>query len=354
MYKIVFFLFLLTNISAQYSFLPLYEVECTDVKSQDRTGTCWSFATTSFIESELIRKGKTNLDLSEMFIVRNIYIQKAKNYILRQGKANFSQGSLAHDQINALTQYGVVPESLYPGNLVDSKHDHSELEKVLKGFLDGVIANKKPSEKWLPAFEAILDVYLGEAPSQFSYQGKEYDPISFSNYLGVNKDDYVGLTSFTHHPYGENFILEIPDNFSNGIYLNVPLNKLLETSYDALQKGYTLSWDGDVSEKSFSASTGLAILPSQAFDKSMFDSPVDEVKVTPQYRQDLFLDYTTTDDHLMHIVGVVKDQKGNKYFKVKNSWGEISDYKGFLYMSEAYFLAKTVSVYINKEVAPRY
>ncbi len=349
MYKYLIIIFLFSaSLSAQYKFTSVQEVACTNVKSQDKTGTCWSFATTSFIESELIKKGKNNMDLSEMFIVRNIYIQKAKNYVLRQGKANFSQGSLAHDQISALTEYGVVPEEFYKGNLIESKHDHSEMEKALKGFLDGVIENRRPSVKWLAAFEAILDVYLGKVPESFTYNGQKYDPISFSNSFGISKNDYVGITSFLHHPYGESFILEIPDNFSNGSYYNTTLDKLLSITYDALDKGYTLSWDGDVSEKSFSAREGLAILPIETFDKSMLENPVAEQKVTPQDRQDNFYNYNTTDDHLMHIVGVAKDQKGNKYFKVKNSWGEISDFKGFLYMSEAYFLAKTVSIYVNK------
>ena len=334
---------------AQYVFTPETEIKCTEVKSQDRTGTCWSFATTSFIESELIKAGKGKLDLSEMFIVRNIYKQKAINYILRQGKANFSQGSLAHDQIHAMQTYGLIPEQYYSGNKIKNKHDHSELEKALKGFLDGVIAAKKPSSKWLSAFEAILDVYLGKVPESFEYMGKQYSAESFAAELGVGNQEFVGITSFNHHPYNSSFILEIPDNFSNGSYYNVALDDLLQITYDALKKGYTISWDGDVSEKTFKARKGIAVLPLEASPDEAMEAPVKEKTVTADTRQASFYSYSTTDDHLMHIVGTAKDQNGNNYFKVKNSWGEISDYKGYLYMSEAYFLAKTVSIYVNKD-----
>lgn len=349
MFRILFIMFCASStLIGQYKFTSVIDIPATEIKSQDRTGTCWSFATTSFVESELIKNGMSNMDLSEMFIVRNIYKQKAINYVLRQGKANFSQGSLAHDQLNAFAQYGIVPDVVYEGKKIENKHDHSELEKALKGFLDGVIKNGKPSTKWLPAFEAILDVYLGEFPAMFDHDGKTYTPESFAQYLGLKRSDYVGITSFTHHPFGERFILEIPDNFSNGMYYNVKLEDLLLLTHDALQNGYTISWDGDVSEKSFSAREGVAFLPEEKFDKKMFDGPVKEVNVTQESRQANFYNFKTTDDHLMHIVGVSEDQKGNRYFKVKNSWGEISDHKGYLYMSEAYFLAKTVSVYVNK------
>jgi bleomycin hydrolase len=342
-------------IQGQYIFTPDFDVKCTTVKSQDRTGTCWSFATTSFLESELIRLGKGELDLSEMYIVRNIYIQKAVNYVLRQGKANFSQGSLAHDQLQAMENYGLIPDIYYFGNKLNDKHDHNEMEKALKGFLDGVIANNSPSPKWLPAFKAILDVYLGEVPDSFEYNRKSYTPESFAEELGLNQQAFIGITSFNHHPYNTSFILEIPDNFSNGSYYNVTLDDLLQITYDALESGFTISWDGDVSEKTFNARKGLAVLPAEADGGEAMESPVQEAKVDAAFRQTAFNNYSTTDDHLMHIVGTARDQHGNRYFKVKNSWGEISDYKGFLYMSEAYFKAKTISIYLNKDaVAPNY
>jgi bleomycin hydrolase len=347
--RIIIFLCLVFSfqLSGQYTFTPEYEIKCTEVKSQDRTGTCWSFATTSFLESEIIKSGKGKVDLSEMFIVRNIYKEKAINYVLRQGKANYSQGSLAHDQLNAMQKYGVITDLAYPGNKLNSKHDHSELEKGLKGFLDGVIAAKKPSPKWMPAFDAILDVYLGKVPEGFYHDGAKYTPEAFASFLSIDNIEYVGITSFNHHPFGNSFILEIPDNFSNGKYHNVALQDLLDITYQALKKGYTVAWDGDVSEKAFKARSGLAVLPANKDDDAMAN-PVDEIEVTQQTRQDGFFNYTTTDDHLMHIVGTAKDQKGNRYFKVKNSWGEISEYKGYIYMSEAYFLSKTVSIYLNK------
>ncbi len=334
---------------AQYTFTPVTEVSCTDVKSQDRTGTCWSYATTSFVESELIKTGRASMNLSEMFIVRHIYIQKAINYVLRQGNAKFSQGSLAHDQLNAFFEYGIVPENVYPGKNENEKHNHGELVKVLKGFLDGVLSQKKPSKNWLPAFKAILDVYLGEVPQSFTFNGKQYTPKEFASSFGLKRSQFVGFTSFTHHPFNEEFIIEIPDNFSNGSYQNIELENLMQITDEALKNGYTVAWDGDVSEKGFSAKNGIAILPKDKFDEKMLDNPVAEKEVNQENRQDDFWNWNTTDDHLMHIVGIAKDQDGTKYYKVKNSWGELSDYKGFLYMSEAYFKAKTVCIYINKD-----
>lgn len=338
---------------AQYQFTETNKAACTSVKSQDRTGTCWSFSTVSFLESELLRMGETNIDLSEMYIVRNIYADKARNYVLRQGKANFSQGSLAHDVIRAYAMAGIVPESAFSGKVEGATmHDHSEMEVALKGMLDGIIKQKRPSPKWAAGIDAIMDIYMGDVPEKFTVNGKEYTPESFTNSLKINPEDYLSFTSYTHHPFFKECILEIPDNYSNGSYMNLPIGDLERIVDNALANGFTVSWDGDVSEKGFSSRNGIAILPVDEKREDLFNNPGAEIKVTQDLRQKTFMNYSTTDDHLMHIVGTAKDQSGTKYYIVKNSWGEISDYKGYLYMSAPYFRLKTVGVMVHKEAVP--
>ncbi len=331
-----------------YGFEVQTSVDCTPVKSQDRTGTCWSYATSSFLESEVIRLGKGQHDFSEMYTVRNIYKDKALNYLLRQGKANFSQGSLAHDPIFIAQQLGIVPESVYSGLLEGAqKHDHGEMEAVLRGMLDGLLKRKQLSANWKTAVEGVLDAYLGSAPETFVYQGQTYTPQSFAASLGIVPDDYVQITSFTHRPFYRPFVLEIPDNYSNGLFYNVPLAEIEMIVDHALEKGYSVSWDGDVSEKGFSARNGIAVLPLDAERDDLFRQPGPERAVTQSSRQLDFESYATTDDHLMHLAGVAQDKTGTKYYLIKNSWGEISDYKGYLYMSQAYFQSKTVSVLLH-------
>ncbi len=352
----LFLVFTLTSfVSAQYVFTVKEKAQCTPVKNQAMTGTCWSFATSSFLESEAIRLGADkDINLSEMFVVRNIYKDKAWNYILRQGKANFGQGSLAHDLIRIVSKNGVVPESVYDGLLEgETMHNHSEMEKGLKGFLDGVRQSKVLSLKWINAFDCILDAYMGPVPSTFKVDGKVMTPKSYAASLKLDADNYVSITSFTHHPFGESFILEIPDNYSNGSFLNVPIDDLISIMDNALDKGYTVAWDGDVSEKGFSAREGLAILPEDPTRDALFDHPGPEKKVSQEERQKNFLNYRTTDDHLMHIVGIAYDQKGTKYYVTKNSWGPVGNYDGFMYISEPYARMKTIAIMIHKDVLPK-
>ena len=322
-----------------------HEVGCTNVKNQENTGTCWSFATCSFLESELIRQDKLDHDLSEMFIVRNIYLDKARNYVLRQGKAQFSQGSLSHDVIRAASMYGLMPENVYSGRLEpEVSHDHGEMVAVLKGYLDGLIGRPKLSDHWLEGVEAILDVYLGRPPETFSMQDDIHRPNSYAIRLGVRPQDYVQFTSFTHHPYYISVILEIPDNYSNGSYINVPIDELETIARDAILSGYSVAWDGDVSEEGFSSSDGLALWKDETGIENMMDAQ--------EQRQALFESLQTTDDHLMHIVGIGADQYGETYFKIKNSWGDRGPYHGYLYMSSEYFKMKTVSIMIHQEAIP--
>lgn len=348
--------FCLLNISsllAQYNFTMQDNVTCTAVKNQQKTGTCWSFSTVSFLESELLRMGKPEYDLSEMYIVRNIYSDKARNYVLRQGKANFSEGSLAHDVIRGFKMFGIVPESVYSGKLSENSiHNHFEMEDAMKGMLDGIIKQKRPSNKWPEALDCIMDTYMGEAPETFTWQGKQYTPQTFAASLGLNPEDYVSLTSFSHHPFYEKCILEIPDNYSNGSYYNLPLDELEAIVAHALANGYTIGWDGDVSEKGFSSQNGMAIVPEDSSRKDVFEKPGKEVMVDQANRQEAFESYATTDDHLMHLTGVAKDQNGISYYLTKNSWGEGGEYKGFLYMSSSYFRLKTVGIMVHKDAIP--
>ena len=342
--------------SGKYEFTIDTEISCSPVRSQDRTGTCWCFAGTSFLESELMRRSEGTHDLSEMFVVKNIYRYKALNYVLRQGKANFSQGALAHDYLNAIEKYGIVPEEVFSGKTVGEKaHNHGEMEVLLKGMLDGVVKQKKLSPRWNDAFGRVLDVYLGESPEVFQYRSASWTPQDFSDSIEFDADDYVAFTSYSHHPFYEPFVLEIPDNFSNGSFMNVPVDDIVEIIDSAIDSGFGVMWDGDVSENGFSANRGIAVLPADekakdSDDQPLFHSePVEQLEVTQELRQERFMSYSTTDDHLMHLVGRATDQKGNKYYLIKNSWGKIGPHKGYLYMSEAYVRLHTLAVTVNRD-----
>ena len=334
-----------------YDFQVEKSLAVNPIQSQGSTGTCWCFATASFIEAEMIRQNKGTHHFSEMFIVKNIYRTKAQNYLLRQGKAQFSQGALAHDFLNAIEQYGLVPEEAFDGLAEGEKrHDHGEMEGVLAGMLDSLVERSTLSDKWEPALDGVLDAYLGTSPERFDYQGRSFSPKELANELGYKRDDYVSLTSYTHHPFGKPFVLEIPDNFSNGSFLNLPIDDLVKTIDKAIANGYTVAWDGDVSESGFSSSKGIAVLPEDSSRKDRFEYIGPEKMVTQADRQQAFLSHKTTDDHLMHLVGISRDAAGNKYYIIKNSWGSIGPFEGYMYMSEAYVRAKTVALIVNKDV----
>ena len=358
----IFIIAFSTAIHAQdpYQFTEIIDLEATPVISQGRTGTCWSFASTSFLESEIIRLTGRQIDLSEMYTVRNTYPLKAENYVMRQGKAQFSEGGLAHDVINSVKNYGLVPNQVYSGLFGNEEnHNHAELAAVLESMLNTYIENpgKTLSTKWKKAVESVLDVYLGSNPESFMFDGKQYTPQSFLQMTKINPDDYVSITSFSNAPYYSKFILNIPDNWSNGSMYNVPLDELIETINYALQNGFTVNLDCDVSERTFSSKDGVAVIPMDKQNNiKALQGIYHEKNVTQDYRQDEFENYTTTDDHLMHITGMLKDQNGTTYYKVKNSWGTDESRNangGYVYFSEAYMKLKTISIMIHKDGIPK-
>jgi len=329
-------------------FYDIKALKATSVKDQAKTGACWSFATTSLLESEEIRRNNEEIDLSEMFTVRNIYIEKAKNYILRGGKAQFGEGGLGHDEIRAVALYGAVPEREYSGLLNGhTSHNHIELSRDLKNYLDSIL-NKQPiANDWLNGFRRILDKYLGVPPKDFTYNGKKFTAISFAKeVLHFDANDYVSLTSFTHQPYYQPFILQVPDNFANGSFYNLPLNELMQVIKDAISNGYTVSWDADVSNKGFISSAGLALNMETTAKDVNPDSK--ELPYDATTRQRLYENLTTQDDHLMHITGIEKSKGGKIFFVVKNSWGKIGPFEGYINVSEAYLAINTISIVVPK------
>ncbi|WP_412071649.1 aminopeptidase C [Reichenbachiella sp.] len=355
-------LFATLSLQAQdpYEFTTVIDLEATPIISQGRTGTCWSFSASSFIESEIIRKTGKTIDLSEMYTVRQTYMDKAENYVMRQGLANFSEGGLAHDVLNSIKANGLVPNEAYSGlDEGNNYHNHAEMVAVLESMVKTYADNpgKKLSKKWRPAVSAVLDVYLGKAPKTFTYEGKTYTPQSFLEMTKINPDDYVSITSFSHADFYSSFILNIPDNFSNGSFYNLPLDDFIKILDNSLANGYSVEFDCDVSEPTFSAKYGLAIIPEdEQNNKTALEGLYPELSVSQQYRQDEFENFTTTDDHLMHIMGLVKDQNDNKYYKVKNSWGNNSDRignNGFIHMSESYMRLKTISITVHKDAIPK-
>jgi len=351
---------LIINAQETYKFADVIDLNATPVISQGNTGTCWSFSTSSFIESEIMRLTGKTIDISEMYNVRNTYPTKANIYVSRQGKAQFSEGGLAHDVFNSIREHGLVPIDAYSGLQGDKEqHNHAEMVSILTAMLDTYIKNPGRSldPKWRDAYTAVLDVYLGENITEFNYEGKKYTPLQFAEMVKINADDYINITSFTQAPFYKDFILNIPDNFSNGSFYNVPINDLVEIIDHALANGYTAEIDCDVSEKTFSAKDGIAVIPANKLNNlKALHSIYPEMDVTQEYRQQEFENFKTTDDHLMHITGSVKDQNGNKYYKVKNSWGtdeKRTKFDGYVYFSEAYVRLKTISITLHKDGIPK-
>lgn len=363
---LLIFLAFYTAISAQngaYEFKEHRRLNATPVKNQAQTGTCWAFSTLSFLESEAMRVGKKDVDLSEMFVVRHIYRMKCENYVRRQGTAQFSEGGLAHDALNAITRFGIVPESIYPGRKNPSvPFNHGKIEKTLRNMCQDFVKDGKEGKlaaDWLRKIDEVLDEEFGQVPTKFDYANVVFTPTSYRDYLGIKPENYVTVTSFTHHPFWSKFVLEVPDNWSNGEMYNVPVSDLMRCAKNSLDLGYTVEWDADVSNEGFSAQNGLAIVPATPMkDKdgiaasNTFKIWEPETKITQELRQQLFDKQITTDDHLMHIVGLLDETHSGLYYVVKNSWGEISDNKGYVYCSEAYMRQNTISFTVHKDAIP--
>jgi bleomycin hydrolase len=365
-----------TKIDSSYQFTLVKNLPCTPVKDQYRSGTCWSFSTISYLESELLRTGKGEYDLSDMFPVRDAYSKKAQQFIRMNGTSHFAGGGAFHDVIHTMVSSGMMPEEAYPGlSYGEKKHVHGELDEVTKAYIEAVAKNpnKKLSTAWLNGFNGILDAYLGPVPEKFSYKGKEYSPKSFANELGLKADDYISLSSYTHHPFYEEFIIEVPDNWAWGKVYNVPIDELVQIMDYALDNGYTVAWASDVSEKGFAYSKGFAVVPvtelsemsgsekakwekltekernAQLFN---FDKVVGEKQITQEMRQKEFDNFQTTDDHGMHMVGYGKDQFGNKFYYIKNSWNTDSKFNGFFYASVPFVKLKTMDIMVHKNGIP--
>jgi bleomycin hydrolase len=373
-------LFVSASVLAQsgYTFTDVKRLPATSVKDQYRSGTCWSFSGISYFESELLRMDKGAYDLSEMFSVRACYGEKAIKYVRLNGTNNFGGGGGFNDVVMTINKYGIVPDEAYPGlNYGEEKHVHGESDAVLKAYVDAVVKNpnKELSTAWFPGFEGILDAYFGKYPETFSYKGKTYSPKSFAAELGLNMDDYVMISSFSHHDFYKPFILEVPDNWGWGEVYNVKIDELTQIIDYAVDKGFTVAWACDVSEKGFSWKNGLAVVPSEdindldGLERAKWDelssrdktnlfydfSKIRKEKIiTQELRQASFDNLTTTDDHGMHITGTAKDQNGTKYYIVKNSWNvDGNSFKGYLYASEAFVKYKTTSLLVNKESIPK-
>jgi bleomycin hydrolase len=295
-----------------------------------------------------------------MYIVRHTYEKKAEMYTRMHGSSSFSGGGEYGDLIEGSREVGLLPDVAYPGlNYGETKHNHRELGAVLKGFMDGLLKSPKLTTAWIPGFNGILDAYLGEIPAAFSYDGKTYTPVSFMKELGINPDDYICLTSFTHHPFYEPFVLELPDNWAAGLFYNLPLDEFMQVIDNAITNGYTVGWASDMSDKGFSMKEGVAIVPEKNWNEmtedetaNVFTEPKPEKVITQEMRQTEFDNYSTTDDHGMQIMGLATDQEGNTYYKVKNSWGITGKYEGFLFVSKPFVALRTTNIMVNKNAVP--
>jgi len=362
-----------------YEFKVVKQLPVTSVKNQASSGTCWCFSTISFLESELIRRGYKgdDLDLSEMFVVSKAYQDKAEKFVRLDGALNFGQGSDFGDVLETIKAYGIVPNEVMDGlNYGETRHMHSEMAAGMSAFLNAVVKvpNRRLSTAWKDAFRGIVDAYLGPCPETFVYKGKTYTPQQYRDAIGLdNLDEYVSLTSFTHHPFYSEFAIEVPDNWRWDLSYNLPIDELMDVMYNAIDKGYTIAWGSDVSETGFDRQ-GLGVMPDvQAVEEAGSDQArwvgvsaedkakelaslrenAPEMTITQEMRQKAFDNKETTDDHGMHIFGTAVDQRGTKYFMVKNSWGITGKYDGIWYVSDSFVRYKTLNIVVHKDAIPK-
>lgn len=347
------------NSAGTFQFTEVVNLENTPVKNQGSSGTCWSYSANSFLESEMIRMGKEPVEISQIYTARNAYVEKGRNYVRMHGAIALGDGGALHDVINMYRKYGAVPQSVYTGlNYGTANNKFAEMAAMAEGVLQAAVKNPNGelSPNWIKAYTAVLDTYLGQVPESFTWKGKKYTPQTFAKeVVGINPDDYVEISSFKEHPYYTKFVLMVPDNWSLDQVYNVKMNELTDIIDNALKSGYSVAWAGDVSEKGFSWKNGVAYVPAknvaemtQEEKDGMFLGPKAELEITEDMRQAAFDNYTTTDDHGMHIVGLYKDQNGKEYYMIKNSWGASNDHKGYMYMTKNFVKYKTTAILLNK------
>ena len=359
-----------------FVFTTIKENKITSVKNQNRSSTCWAYSALGFLEAELLRLNKGDCNFSEMFVVYHTMLDRAVNYVRLHGDASFSPGGSFYDVLYCWRHYGIVPDKAMPAGVMygDTLANHSDLDAAAKAYVD-VIAKStasKISPLWRRPLEAIYETYLGKLPQEFTYKGKKYTPRSFADSFGLNMNDYVSLTSYSHHPFYEAFALEIQDNWRGARSYNLPIDELMQVMRNAVNTGYTIAWGSDVSEEGFTRN-GIAVMPdvkkgaeltgsdmahwlglSKADRRAELTSrPLPEMTVTQQMRQEAYDNWETTDDHGMLIYGLAKDQNGKQYFMVKNSWGLSGKYKGFWYASEAFVAYKTMNIVVHKNAIPK-
>ena len=359
-----------------FVFTTIKENKITSVKNQNRSSTCWAYSALGFLEAELLRLNKGDHDFSEMFVVYHTMLDRAVNYVRLHGDASFSPGGSFYDVLYCWRHYGIVPDKAMPAGVMygDTLANHSDLDAAAKAYVD-VIAKStasKISPLWRRPLEAIYETYLGKLPQEFTYKGKKYTPRSFADSFGLNMNDYVSLTSYSHHPFYEAFAIEIQDNWRGAKSYNLPIDELMQVMRNAVNTGYTIAWGSDVSEEGFTRN-GIAVMPdvkkgaeltgsdmahwlglSKADRRAELTSrPLPEMTVTQHMRQEAYDNWETTDDHGMLIYGLAKDQNGKQYFMVKNSWGQAGKYKGFWYASEAFVAYKTMNIVVHKNAIPK-
>ena len=358
-----------------FVFTTVKEAPITSIKNQNRSSTCWSFSSAAFFESELLRLGKGEFDLAEMFVVHHTMTERAVNYVRYHGDASFSPGGSFEDIVSVYRNHGMVPQEVMEGiKYGEEKHVHNELDAVAEAYVQAIGKgnHRKLTPVWLEGLTAIYNTYLGECPEKFTYKGKEYTPRTFADEaLGLNMDDYISLTSYTHHPFYTQFAVEVQDNWRNALSYNLPIEELMAVMDNAVNNGYTFAWGADVSEQGFTRD-GIAVMPdaekgaeltgsdmahwlglsSTDKRKELTSKPLPEIEVTQEMRQVAFDNWETTDDHGMLIYGLAKDQNGKEYYMMKNSWGETGKYKGLWYVSKAFAAYKTMNILVHKDAIP--
>lgn len=360
-----------------YKFTDQKVVKTVPITNQYKSGTCWCYSTLSYLEEEIMAVGGEQMTLSQMWVVRHAYFDKAVKYVRLHGNLNFAVGGAAHDVTEMIAKYGIVPREVYTGqNYGTELPEFNEIDNVLKAYVEAIIknGNGKLTPVWQDGLNAILDTYFGERPETFTYKGKEYTPKSFAESLPIKMEDYIEISSYTHHPFYSTFILEVPDNWMWHSMYNLPVGEMMQVLDAALEAGRPVAWGTDVSEKGFSRTKAIGVIPEEVEKNSIgsdaerwgkltdaekqaminnLEGPMKEKTITQELRQEAYDNYLTTDDHGMVIVGTATDQEGNPFYKVQNSWGESGPYKGFYYFSRPFVEYKTMDIMVNKNIVPK-